>query len=147
MSAGKIASIVLLVSMYALFVKAELDAPSQEALTKTQETLTSAQKREAVQKENPKYQESEKALDHLYKGNQGQKQETYELASQVLATLAEKANGDPKKMQEIITQAQQNPEKFMQEYFSEVQKQQVRALANDLEKDKNTPVPPQVPRN
>ena len=146
-SFGKIASIVLLISMYTLFVKAELDGASQEALKDTQETLVNAQKREAAFKENPQYKESEKATNHLFAGDESKKQEAYELTSQVLATLAEKTNGDPQKMQEIMAQAQQNPEKFMQEYFSDSQKEKVRAIATDLEKQKKVPPPPQQPRN
>lgn len=147
MSIGKVGSIVLLVSMYAIFVKAELDSSSKDALTKTQETLTNAQKRQEAFKENPAYRESEKAANEVFKGDEGKKQQAYELTSQVLATLAEKANGDPQKMQEIMAEAQRNPEKFMQEYFSEGQKQQVRALAADIEKDKKVPTPPQQPNH
>jgi hypothetical protein len=122
---------------------AEMDAASQEALTKTQKVLTDPVKREEAFTENPKMREGERAANQLVGGNSHQKEKIYAITAQVLETLAQKSNGDLAAMQEIITRAQQNPEKFMQEYFSEEQKAQVRQLANEIEKDKKIAPPKQ----
>jgi hypothetical protein len=135
-------SLFLIFVLLPLATWAELDGPSIEALTKTQNILRDPQKREDAMDENPKYREGEKTTNQLVGGNSKQKQKIYEISAQVLEEIATRSNGDVPAMQDIITRAQQNPEKFMQEFFNEEQKAQVRELANEIEKEKKV-VPPQ----
>lgn len=121
---------------------AELDKSSQEALEKTMEQLKNPAQREQALKENPKYKEGESGANLLVKGDATQKQQIYEMAAEVLQTLVQKANGDPVKMQEIVSKAQKDPGKFMEEYFSEAQKKQVRDLAGQIEKDRQPKAQP-----
>lgn len=115
---------------------ADLDGASQEALKQTADVLKDPTKRDSAFAENPKYKEGEKGADLLFRGNEAQKLQLYEMAAEVLQKLAETTGGDPMKMQEIAAKAQQNPEKFMNEYFTDAQKKQVRELANQIEKDR-----------
>ncbi len=121
---------------FAASAKAQMDASSQEALDQTADVLRDSSKRDKAFAENPKYKEGEKGAALLVRGNEAQKQQLYEMAAEVMKKLAEQTNGDPVKMQEIAAKAQKNPEKFMNEYFSDAQKKQVRDLANQIEKDR-----------
>lgn len=138
----KISLFLSLVFSFAFNAHAELDKPSQEALEKTMEELKDPAKREQAFKENPKYKEGESGANLLVKGDAAQKQQIYELTAQVLQTLAQKANGDAAQMQDIVSKAQKDPAKFMEEYFSEEQKKQVRELAGQIEKDRQPKTQP-----
>ncbi len=120
---------------------ADLDTTSQEALAKTVKALKDPSERENAFQENPKFKEGEAGAEMLVKGNAAQKQQMYELAAKVLENLAKKSDGDPKKMQEIVSQASQNPSQFMQEYLSDEQKKQVRDLASEIEKGREPKSP------
>lgn len=121
---------------------AELDSASQDALDKTVQTLKDPVQRQESFGKNANYKQGESAANMLVGGNDAQKQQLYEMAAEVLKNLAQKANGDPVRMQEIVSQAQKNPSQFMEQYFSEEQKKQVRDLASQIEKDRQ-PKPPQ----
>lgn len=132
---------LLVVLFFTSFVQAQMESSSQEAFQQTAEVLKDPSQRNKAFAENPKYKEGEKGADMLVRGNEAQKQQLYEMAAEVLQKLAEKANGDPVKMQAITAEAQKNPEKFMNEYFSEAQKKQVRDLANQIQKDRQPKSP------
>lgn len=120
---------------------AEMDNPSQEALEKTVKSMKDPNERAKAFQENPKFKEGEAGADLLVKGNQAQKQQLYELAAKVLEGLAKKSDGDPAKMQEIVSKGSQNPSQFMQENLSAEQLKQVRELAAEIEKGRE-PSPP-----
>lgn len=132
----KNASVIFFIFIVPFSSGAEMDQPSQEALKQTVEVLKDSQKREQAFRDNPKYKEGESAADMLVRGNEAQKQQLYEMSAEVLKALVEKTQGDPVKMQEIVSQAQKNPSQFMEQYLSEAQKTQVRDLATQIEKER-----------
>ncbi len=131
----------ILTLFFSLLSHAELDSTSDDALKKTVQVLKDPVQRQESFGQNPKYKEGEAAADMLVGGNDAQKQQLYEMAADILKKLAEKAHGDPVKMQEIVSQAQKNPSQFMEQYFSEEQKKQVRDLASQIEKDRQPKSP------
>lgn len=133
--------ICVLIIVFNFMVAADLDAPSQEALGQTQSVLRSPKERDAAFKENPKYKEAEGGANALVQGNEAQKQQMYEMAAQLMKTLAEKSGGDAAVMQEMMIRAQKDPAQFMREFMTESQKQQVRDLATDIEKQKGVRAP------
>ena len=120
---------------------AELDSPSQEALDKTVKAMTNPTERAKAFQENPKFKEGEAGADMLVKGNEAHKEQIYELAAKVLEGLAKKSDGDPAKMQEIVSKGSQNPGQFMQENLSAEQLNEVRKLAAEIEKGREPSSP------
>jgi hypothetical protein len=126
------------------FVKsqAQLDGPSKEALEKTQEVLLNAEKRSEAQKNDPKAQSMDKSIESLA-GDYQKKEKIYDISAKVFSDLAQKTNGDAKEMERIIEEAQKDPEAFYNKMFPEAQKQELRGLANEIEKTKAPQAPAQ----
>lgn len=131
----------LVVTVFWSVTVAELDSPSHEALEKTVKAMINPTERAKAFQENPKFKEGEAGAEMLVQGNEAQKQQLYELAAKVLQGLAKKSDGDPAKMQEIVSKGSQNPGQFMQENLSAEQLNQVRELAAEIEKGREPSSP------
>jgi len=112
---------------------ADLDQHEQQGLQDTKKMLTSPQLRKEAIKNDKAAQEVDAKVEALA-GSSKNKEEIYDIASQVMETITLEAKGDPEKMQKMLLEAQANPQAFYNKYFTEAQKAQVRKVATDIEK-------------
>ncbi len=126
---------VLLVSliMIQFSAAAELDEHQKRGLEDTRKMMTDPSLREHALKTQPEGQRVDEKVEQLTGKGKG-KEEIYGLASEVLEVIARESGGDPEKMQKILSEAQANPEKFYEKYFTPAQKRRVRSLANEIER-------------
>lgn len=114
---------------------AELDQYEQKGLQDTQQMLKSPHLRKEAIKGSKEAQAVDQKVEALA-GSGRNKEEIYDIASQVMETIAVESKGDPDKMQKLLMEAQANPQAFYNKYFTAEQKAKVRNLANDIEKTK-----------
>jgi hypothetical protein len=108
-----------------------LDAASGTALTETTRLLKSKTEREKAIKDNPNAQ----SVDQMVKsvgGSEGGTEAIYGMSSEVFENVAKEAAGDPVKMQEIITKANQDPKGFYEKYFTVEQKAKLQQMSKGL---------------
>jgi hypothetical protein len=116
--------------------QAELDEHDQKALKDTQELLTDKeQRREAVER-NAKSRAADRNARDLFGGQMTD--EVYALAADVFANVVKSANGDAKKMQEMMAEFRRNPAAFAASWTPE-QKAKLKALAEKLGKPEMAP--------
>jgi hypothetical protein len=96
--------------------------------------LRSSSERSKAIKGDKQAEDIDAKVDALV-GSDKNKNETYDLSSGVLEKVAAEAKGDPDKMQMLLQEAQANPQKFFDKYFSAEQKARVRGLAREIEKN------------
>ena len=111
---------------------AELDSSQTEALTNTQKLLRNTKERNKVIAADPKAQEADAKAGALAGSNQN-KEEMYDISAELMEKIANDANGDPQKMQDLLKESQKDPQAFYEKYFSDAQKARVRGLANKME--------------
>ena len=108
-----------------------LDKESQEALEKTKRLLTNpAERKEALKKDA-----NGQAADDKVKALGGSPQQTekvFDISAKVMDKMVHETNGDPAKLQEIMANAQKNPEAFFKSLPAE-QRQAIERLAKELE--------------
>lgn len=112
----------------------------ESALRNTQQMLKSKQQRNAAIKDDKIAVEIDKKVETLA-GTEQNKEEIYDLASQLLETISREAKGDPEKMSQLLMEAQSNPQAFYEKYFTPEQKAKVRGIATNIENQK-TPTKP-----
>lgn len=112
----------------------ELSGIDQEALKKTQGILTNKAEREKAKQGDEALKGVDRDVESLA-GDGANKEAIYKAAAKIMEEMAKEAGGDAIKMQEVISKAQQNPQKFM-ESLSESNKSAIRGIANDIEKTK-----------
>ncbi len=113
---------------------ADMDFHQQKGLEDTQKMLKSPQLRKEAIKKDKHAQEIDSKVDALA-GSSKNKEEIYDLASQVMEKVTQEAGGDPEKMEKLLLEAQSNPQAFFEKYFSAEQKKRVRGVAQDIEKN------------
>lgn len=113
----------------------KLDEHQRQGLSDTQSMLKSRSQRDEYIKTDKRAKDVDDKVGALA-GSAENKDEIYGLSSQVLERVVAEAKGDPVKMQEILTKAQQDPKGFYEKYFDENQKQGVRGIANKIEQRK-----------
>ena len=108
------------------------DPATQEALRETQAALTNPAERLKILRADPKAD----AMDAKIRSQLGSQTEgAYALSSQLMETLVQKTNGDPVKMQEIMTQLMSNPQ-LLEQYLTPAQREQIHKMAGDMEAKK-----------
>ena len=95
--------------------------------------LTNPAERNAAIKSDKKALEVDQKVEALT-GSGKNKEEIYDIASKVMEAITVESKGDPEKMQQLLMEAQSNPQAFYNKYFSESDKARVRSLAQDIEK-------------
>jgi hypothetical protein len=109
----------------------DLDAPSTEALAKTQQLLTTPTSRDrAIREEGDKAHKAD-AFARDIAGSQANHEAMYQVSSQIFAEITQASDGDVDKMQEKLTQAMANPEGFFNG-LSETNKKAVRELSEKV---------------
>jgi hypothetical protein len=128
----------IVIAMSSLHLWADnLDKDQQAALQQTKDLLRDSKQRQVEINKDPKATDIDKKVDALA-GTAKNKDEMYDIAAQLMDKIAVEAQGDPAKMQELMIEAQKNPEAFYNKYFDSAQKDHVRNLATKIEK--NQPV-------
>jgi hypothetical protein len=107
-----------------------LDPASQEAKDKTSELLRDPKQREQAVKENGKTKAADAQMKHVM-GNEQNTQKAYEISADIMDKMVEQTGGDSSKMQEILEQAQKDPEGFYNKLTPE-QKKQIEELAGKV---------------
>jgi hypothetical protein len=112
----------------------DLDAHSKKGLADTQKMLRSSSERSKAIKGDKQAEDVDAKVDALA-GSDKNKNEIYDLSAGILEKVAAEAKGDPDKMQTLLQEAQANPQKFFDKYFSAEHKARVRGLAREIEKN------------
>lgn len=120
-----------------LSAHADLDNHEQQGLKDTKQLLTNPKERNEIIKTDKTASEVDKKVEALT-GSGKDKEELYGIASEVMEKIAIESKGDSQKMQQLLLEAQANPQKFYEKYFSAAQKTRVKNLASEIEK-KQTP--------
>lgn len=115
----------------------DLTAEQENALKGAIEELTNPTKRAENLKNDPKAAESDKILKEV--GGEFS-EEIYQLAGKVMETIAAQAQGDPKKMQEILDRAKKDPAGFAKTFTPEEQKL-LKDIGQKVEKSKKKSLP------
>jgi hypothetical protein len=108
-----------------------LDKESQEALDKTKRLLTNPNERKEAIKNDEQAKAAHGKVEALG-GTSQQTEKVYDISAQVMDKMVKDANGDPAKMQEMMANAQKNPEAFLKSLPAE-QRQAIERLAKELE--------------
>ncbi len=95
--------------------------------------LTNPSERNAAIKNDKKALETDAKVEALT-GSGKNKEEVYDIAAKVMEAITVESKGDPAKMQQMLLEAQSNPQAFYNKFFSEDDKNRVRNLASDIEK-------------
>lgn len=126
-------AICLCATFTASFAHAEeLSGIDQEALGKTTDLLKNRGEREKMKQSDAALKKVDRDVESLA-GDGANKDAIYNMAAKVMEQMAKDSNGDAIKMQELIQQAQKNPQKFL-ESMDESNKAMIRGIANDIEK-------------
>jgi hypothetical protein len=112
----------------------DLDVHGKKGLEDTQKLMRSKSERDKAIKGDKQAEDVDAKVDALV-GSDKNKDEIYDISAGVLEKVAAEAKGDPDKMQMLLQEAQANPQKFFEKYFSAEQKARVRGLARDIEKN------------
>ena len=112
----------------------DLDAHSKKGLEDTQKMLRSKSERQKAIKGDKQAEDVDAKVNALA-GSEKNKEEIYDISAGVMEKVAAEAKGDPEKMQILLQEAQANPQKFFEKYFSEEQRARVRGIAQDIEKN------------
>lgn len=115
------------------FAYAQLDQHQQQGLKDTKRMLTNPSERNAAIKNDKKALETDAKVEALT-GSGKNKEEVYDIAAKVMEAITVESKGDPAKMQQMLLEAQSNPQAFYNKFFSEDDKNRVRNLASDIEK-------------
>ena len=125
--------------LFSLMVSA-LDADSQDSLNKTQTLLKDRSQRESAAKATPESREAHEKAKNVA-GSPENTDKIYNISSDIMATLTEESGGDPQKLQEIVNSFKANPQAFY-DRLTPAQREQIRGLAADIEKNQGKPSKP-----
>lgn len=117
---------------FSLFA-AESDPHAKNAVKETQTLLRSKSEREKAIKGDKQAEDIDAKVKAL-SGSEKNQEDIYGLSADLMEKLAAEAKNDPEKMQSILQEAQANPQKFYEKYFSAEQKAKLRGIANEIEK-------------
>lgn len=124
---------ILSLSLIHCAANADLDQHEQQGLKDTKRMLTTPSERNAAIKNDKNARETDAKVEALT-GSGKNKEEIYDIASKVMETITVESKGDPEKMQQLLLEAQSNPQAFYDKYFTAAEKSRVRNLATDIEK-------------
>jgi hypothetical protein len=123
-------SAVLILSLLLPSIPAlALDNASNTALKQTQQMMTDPNQRQKTLDTDPRA----KAMDTAARQAVGDQNaaDVYQLASELMGTLADESGGDPVKMMELLQQAQRDPQS-MEGKFTPEQKAKIKAMSERM---------------
>jgi hypothetical protein len=116
--------------LFVLFLAIPL-ARADEALDQTQALLRDPTARAAATRGDAKAQALQKNIDTM-SGAPANSEKIYGLSAEVFAELVAKTGGDVGKLQQLLSDAQKNPEAFANSLSPEI-KEKIRGVASDIE--------------
>lgn len=137
----KISTTLLLIGLFSIPTHAELDDSSKQALFQTQELLKSKDQRDAYYKEHPEAAKSDQQVQNLTKDKSTQSQ-IYNLSADIFGSQVKESDGNVQKQNEILNQAMRDPAAFYKNLSPE-QKNQIKQIADDIEKQNGRMKSPQ----
>lgn len=108
------------------------DNNSKEAISKTQKDLKNPIARKKML--DTKSAKDADAAANALAGDKGNLDEMYGISAELIGVIGEKAQGDPKKMQEYLERAQKDPEAFLKS-LSPAQQEKIHQLSKKIEKN------------
>jgi len=105
---------------------------ADQALKDTQALLNDRNQLNKVFKEDAKAREADQFALKAVGGDTNDRDQLYQISSQILEQLTKENNQDPQKMQEQLLKATQNPEQFYKKLSPEVQNK-IKEVAGRVE--------------
>ena len=130
--------ILCLIVSHVGLIHAELDQAQQKGLEDTKALLNSASQRNEFIKTDKNAQAADAKVEQLT-GSGANKDAVYGISADVMDKLTKSTNGDPAKMQEILSDAMKNPEGFYNQYFDDSSKAKVRGVAGKINQPATNP--------
>jgi hypothetical protein len=127
--ASGILSIALVIPCSAIAEPA-LDANSQKALQDTQQLLTNPSLRTQSIRKDPAAAKVDAQVEQVTGGG-ANKEEAYQISSDIMNEIVKKTGGDPVKMVEMLERAKTNPEAFFKSLSPE-QQEKIRRLSTRM---------------
>ncbi len=115
------------------------DNNSKEAISKTQKDLKDPVARKKML--DTKSAKDADAAASALAGDKGNLDEMYGISAELIGVIGEKAQGDPKKMQEYLERAQKDPEAFLKS-LPLAQQEKIHQLSKKIEKNSVKKVSP-----
>jgi hypothetical protein len=125
--------ILLFVLMFGYLVSAQVPQEQQQPVQQTQELLKNKGARDAAIKGNAKAEAADSYVKQLTGGSTAVSQDVYELATEIFTWMADRAKGDPEKMQKEIEEFSSNPNAFAASWPADKQAK-LKELAQKLDK-------------
>ncbi len=125
--------IVILLSFYGSIAMAQLDEHSEKALGETQQLLKDKTQRNESIAKDPKQKAADDSVRNLVGGDEKMTDDVYALAAEVFTNVVSSANGDAKKMEQMMAEFQRNPAAFASTW-TPAQKAKLKALADKMGK-------------
>ena len=123
---------ILIVCLFGMsFSSFAQDNSSKEAISKTQKDLKDPIARKKML--DTKSAKDADAAASALAGDKGNLDEMYSISAELIGVIGEKAQGDPKKMQEYLERAQKDPEAFLKS-LPPAQQEKIRQLSKKIEK-------------
>src|SRR5437764_573202 len=111
MSLLKSALFACAVCSFSLAQAASDQEVNQQATSQTQDLLRDSSQRDKAVQENASTRAADQQAAQVA-GSKANKDEIYSISADIMPSLVQKTNGDPKKMQEILDRAKADPEGF-----------------------------------
>jgi hypothetical protein len=107
-----------------------------EVIQNTQNFLSDSSQRQQALNASPAVAQVDRNVGNIFQGQQDKKQELYDISAAIIPWLAQQSNGDPKKMMELMAEAQKNPKAFY-ERLPSAEKARIKSLADSVEASNN----------
>ena len=113
------------------FAVEPLSTESEEALQKTQDLLRDKKLRQKAIEESTEAKSADSRVNSIAQ-DEKQRQEIYEASSDIMKDVVTKTSGDPEKMNQLMINAQKNPENFYKDLKKEDQ-QKIKEISEKIE--------------
>ena len=110
---------------------ADLSAGDTQAVRQTKDLLTNQSERNQFINKDPKAKELDDKVGS-FAGTPENKEQIYELSSQLMDKLVAEAGGNTDKLQTLMLEAQKDPKAFYEKYLDASQKAKVHEIANKV---------------
>ena len=117
----------------------QTDQQNAEALEKTQALLRDREQRNAAMKDAPDAQANHNALEKVV-GAGANTDAVYDLSADIFANIVKESKGDPLAMQQMMMDAQKNPQAFLNKLTPE-QQARLKAISSQAEARQPTSKP------
>lgn len=111
------------------------DDGDDAAVKEAQDLMRSESQRAEVIKQNPKAQQADAFALQAVGGDQGLKNQVYDVSADIMSTVKDLGGGDTIKMNELLQKALKDPGAFLKSLPAD-QQAKIRGIANQVESNK-----------